>query len=1369
MKNKISKSMKDISREDNPSLFYWIQLIEAWQNCVTFWIGDYPKNINKNFYKKISLIYKTSRLGLLWNLFQHILTFVSCFYFIEDNNEAEIYSRDVVTSVTLFEIIFFVAIVIDLILRYVVAENKVKQFFLKWSVLIDILAIIPIVLLLVLLLQQQLTNNTSMEMQNSYHTGVLRFFRVFKILRLFRVLSLAKLAKTTLYRQAAVIFLSIFIIIYIGANLIVIVEGLNFFHACYFMVVTITTVGYGDYSPQTGLGQFIVCILIATTFSWIPSEISTLIEDVRLVRKYKVRYSPKLGRNFIIIVGNITAPKVNAFVTEFFHPDKAELTSINPVLLSNLENKRNYHKERNWLRKMPKWFRKRIEQSRQLQKSRWALREKNKPYDIILMDSKEPSEGLMELLENPLLERRLIYIEGSALVEEDLERISARYATACFVFTDQHLQDSENEDSTIVLRTLLLKSFQEDMPTVVQLHHTHNRSQLHLVRPQHILCIEEIFMSLMGVSALYPGLCIVLTNMITSSTDKNSSCDILIGSQYYKRPTSKSRGMFFALRSGGLYHPAEKIKNAINAERKRTTKNQNLEKKSRMNKKKRFSIGFNVTWDSDVASEGGDINHVYDESFWLWDYLDATGMEMYTVRAPEVFRGLTFTEACEEVYRALDGDVILLGLEEHLRDENDVDHVVTSILNPGSKYIFYENSGEKLDGETLGDKFWQVNRSSTWVVVIAISQEVANLVATLTFSPDADFEGDDRLEGILPNVVDFVKKSINIGKTKDSTSNQERSTELVELENGRTYIDTYGKKRSILGTNSVNEVFGRYTSDHVDADELDTSNGSTESHPVTSKSGKVLMSSVTWTEIDTIEDVLLTFSNQNNNNENIVPTTTDNDNTIALYNELELNSDENIPLTIRKNESTRAINMHTVVLLPSSRKSLHYLIRPFLQSYLRQTRKCCDIVILSPDTIGSNMKEEVLFQPDYSNSADIEDEETDVDHDDHCLSIPRIFVINGQPSEMEDLERAGIYNCSSCIVVATNSGITDIDEDYVDEHTIKTFLALERALQEPKCNKFTYCIETISMSTLKILDETKRTFEAVHLINNMTNSLEEEEIPLNETLSRSDKVGKRKSAKMVNVDNPLVGLGTEKRDSLSNELWKKVSRPLTPTSVTNDQLNKDVSVNAFSPREYAKDIPRTEEHPINSLSKLLSNFGSFLSKSSGNKKNDSIHFGNSNLGKVFPIKVNGTALPVFLLDTLSVQIFHNPMLVRFLRHFLFLDEYVSTWEKNMKFTVKQQAAPCGRVAQINLPSSFEGENFYELYMFLIQEYELIPISIFRTATYIRDADTFMQTETSIQYPITAPPPELVLEKTDLIFVVGPERKLKKVLSLYSNE
>ena len=137
----------------------------------------------------------------------------------------------------------------------------------------------------------------------------------------------------------------------------------------------------------------------------------------------------------------------------------------------------------------------------------------------------------MEVLEAPLIEDRVTFIKGTIMDEEALNRAGAQSAVAAFIFSDGcvHLSlyatspslpnpipeanpqptdalrlaaDTEAADALTVLRVLVLKTFRPVLPCYVQLHHAHNRIQLHMLKRQRLVCIEDLKLSIMGLSAL---------------------------------------------------------------------------------------------------------------------------------------------------------------------------------------------------------------------------------------------------------------------------------------------------------------------------------------------------------------------------------------------------------------------------------------------------------------------------------------------------------------------------------------------------------------------------------------------------------------------------------------------------------------------------------------------------------------------------------------------------------------------------------------------------------------------------------------------------------------------------------------------------
>jgi voltage-gated potassium channel len=101
---------------------------------------------------------------------------------------------------------------------------------------------------------------------------LLRVLRIFRVLRMARWLEESRLLMSALrgaWRKIFVFLLTILTLITIFAALLYVIEGpehgfTSIPLAMYWAIVTLTTVGYGDLVPQTGLGKAIAaCAMIA--------------------------------------------------------------------------------------------------------------------------------------------------------------------------------------------------------------------------------------------------------------------------------------------------------------------------------------------------------------------------------------------------------------------------------------------------------------------------------------------------------------------------------------------------------------------------------------------------------------------------------------------------------------------------------------------------------------------------------------------------------------------------------------------------------------------------------------------------------------------------------------------------------------------------------------------------------------------------------------------------------------------------------------------------------------------------------------------------------------------------------------------------
>ncbi|KAF4323770.1 hypothetical protein BBI17_000990 [Phytophthora kernoviae] len=101
-------------------------------------------------------------------------------------------------------------------------------------------------------------------------------------------------------------------------------ETWSFFSSIYFMFVTVSTVGYGDFSPHTVLGQLTVCVIIVFgiyTFANESAAFMTLYGDQRGTL---VKYDGSRNTVHVIVTGNPSVPQTKDFIREFFHPDHEE-------------------------------------------------------------------------------------------------------------------------------------------------------------------------------------------------------------------------------------------------------------------------------------------------------------------------------------------------------------------------------------------------------------------------------------------------------------------------------------------------------------------------------------------------------------------------------------------------------------------------------------------------------------------------------------------------------------------------------------------------------------------------------------------------------------------------------------------------------------------------------------------------------------------------------------------------------------------------------------------------------------------------------------------------------------------------------------
>lgn len=134
-----------------------------------------------------------------------------------------------------------------------------------------------------------------------------RILRVFRILKLMRYLAEANLLVRALFharRKMFVFFVVVLVFATIFGSIMFLVEGpengfTSIPRSIYWTIVTITTVGYGDITPQTALGQIVASAAMLTGYSIIvvPTGIVTAELSQEMQRERTLISCPNCGKS----------------------------------------------------------------------------------------------------------------------------------------------------------------------------------------------------------------------------------------------------------------------------------------------------------------------------------------------------------------------------------------------------------------------------------------------------------------------------------------------------------------------------------------------------------------------------------------------------------------------------------------------------------------------------------------------------------------------------------------------------------------------------------------------------------------------------------------------------------------------------------------------------------------------------------------------------------------------------------------------------------------------------------------------------------------------------------------------------------------
>lgn len=186
------------------------------------------------------------------------------------------------TIFTYAEWIFTLLFTIEYITRILVSR-KPFEYMLSFYGIIDLLSILP--------------TFASLVLAGSHYLlviRILRMLRIFRILKLSRYLRASQVLQISLRhsKYKIIVFLEVILatVVIMGSFMYLIEGSTSGFNSIprsiYWAIVTLTTVGFGDITPQTALGQFFASIIMILGYSII--AVPTGIISAELIKTGEV-------------------------------------------------------------------------------------------------------------------------------------------------------------------------------------------------------------------------------------------------------------------------------------------------------------------------------------------------------------------------------------------------------------------------------------------------------------------------------------------------------------------------------------------------------------------------------------------------------------------------------------------------------------------------------------------------------------------------------------------------------------------------------------------------------------------------------------------------------------------------------------------------------------------------------------------------------------------------------------------------------------------------------------------------------------------------------------------------------------------------
>ncbi|KAL5284916.1 KCNMA1 family protein [Megaselia abdita] len=313
----------------------------------------------------------------------------------------------------------------------------------------------------------------------------LRFLRALRLMTVPDILQYLNILKTSSSIRLAQL-VSIFISVWLtAAGIIHLLENsgdplefqnphqLSYWTCVYFLIVTMSTVGYGDVYCETVLGRTFLVFFLLVGLAMFASSIPEIIELVGSGNKYGGELKREQGKRHIVVCGHITYESVSHFLKDFLHEDREDVD-----------------------------------------------------VEVVFLHRKEPDLELEGLLKRHYT--TVAFFQGTMMNAVDLERVKVHEADACLVLANKYCQDPDAEDAANIMRVISIKNYSDDIRVIIQLMQYHNKAYLLNIpswdwkQGDDVICLAELKLGFIAQSCLAPGFSTMMANLFAMRSFKTS-------------------------------------------------------------------------------------------------------------------------------------------------------------------------------------------------------------------------------------------------------------------------------------------------------------------------------------------------------------------------------------------------------------------------------------------------------------------------------------------------------------------------------------------------------------------------------------------------------------------------------------------------------------------------------------------------------------------------------------------------------------------------------------------------------------------------------------------------------------------------------